>query len=143
MCYLFLFLLQTLDLHTVKEEDLDFTSKFEIIGTEDGAIVDALVVWFDCLFESEKKNGNTREGVDNNVICLSTSPHKPVTHWYSTVLLLPQKWKLNKGERIAIELNAARCEENVREYTIFVVLTDDKGKEMKQFYNLNDCNPNK
>ena len=125
----------------MQEEDLDFTAKFELIGTEDGSVVDALVVWFDCMFESKKRNG--KRGGDENVICLSTSPTKPVTHWYSTVLLLPQKWKLNKGERIGVELNAARCEENAREYTIFVLLTDQKGKQMKQFYNLNDCNPNK
>ncbi len=82
------------------------TVKFDLIGSKEGGIIDALVVWFDCIFENnymERENGN-----DKNVVCLSTSPENEVTHWYSTVFLLAERWELNKSERVHVELNAVR-----------------------------------
>ena len=120
-------------MHTAMDKDLDFTEKFDLIGSRDGAIIDALVVWFDCMFENDK-----------NVICLSTSPEKEVTHWYSTVFLLPQRIKLNKGQCIHIELNASRCKDNCREYTIFITLSmDNDSQTIRQLYNLNGAQPSK
>lgn len=121
-------------MHQTTDKQLDFTEKFDIIGSNDGSIVDALVVWFDCMFENTLNK--------KSVICLSTSPEKEVTHWYSTVFLLPERIKLNKGERIHIELNASRCEENSREYTIYIDLSrDNDSKHIRQLYNLNGAAP--
>merc|ERR1712228_1169210 len=123
---------KSLDMHTAMDKDLDFKVKFDLIGTVDGAVIDALVVWFDCLFEGNEKT-----------ICLSTSPENEVTHWYSTVFLLSERWELNKSERIHVELSANRCEENSREYGIYIQLSREKDeKKMRQLYNLNGCNPN-
>eukprot|EP01083_Nonionella_stella_P063003 163787_1 len=124
---------KTLDMHTANNNDLDFTSRFDLIGSKDGAIINALVVWFDCLFEKDKE-----EGKKEDIVCLTTSPENEVTHWYSTVFLLPQQWILNKSERIHVELNAARCEDNAREYTIFITLSRDNDQNtIRQVYNLN------
>ena len=125
---------KSLDMHLASDKDLDFMVKFDLIGTQDEAEIDALVVWFDCLFD----------GKGMKSVCLSTSPENEVTHWYSTVFLLGERWKLNKSECIHVELSANRCEENSREYGIYIELSRDKdGKKMRQLYNLNGCNPNK
>ena len=130
---------KTLDLHTASEKDLDFSVAFDLIGTENNAFIDALVVWFDCMFETNQQ----RNATEAKTIRLSTSPECEVTHWYSTVFLLSERWQLHKSERIHIELSAHRCEENKREYGIYIQLSrDSDGKKMRQLYNL-CANPHK
>merc|ERR1711951_327417 len=94
-----------IDIGRVKDRDLDFDAKFDLQARAGKEIrtrtVDALVVWFDCDFEGREKS-----------VILSTSPMEPTTHWYSTVFLLPERWELESGEKVCVELNMARCPEN-------------------------------
>merc|ERR1712154_154356 len=126
---------KSLDIHQVTDKELDFRVKFDLIGTENGKVIDALVVWFDCFFEN-----NWNQQKDENMLCLSTSPEKEVTHWYCSVFLLPERWNINKSEHIHVEMDVVRCEENQREYTIFIALSRDKdSRQIKQLYHLNGC----
>ena len=141
---------------TVQDSDLDFTSEVDLTlkrkksfdisianlnpfakktdnENKNLICIDALVVYFDCLFENvSNSKGN---------VLLSTSPMTGMTHWYQTVLLLPQKIYLKENDKIHVKLEATRLKENPREYVIFVQIkytaNDGKLKTINQFYDLN------
>lgn len=87
------------DANTVKVEQLDFTSNFEIVATND-CTMDAFITHFDIGFT---KNAKTP-------IWFTTSSSATDTHWRQTVLLLEQPFSLSSGQTVSgtIELKANR-----------------------------------
>ncbi|KAI5082237.1 hypothetical protein GOP47_0001980 [Adiantum capillus-veneris] len=83
-------LLQTFDLVTMADSDVDFTASFELSllaslvmeAGQDSVVCYGLVVWFDTQFSSRF--------CQENPVVLSTSPHTPKTHWSQTLLTLQE-----------------------------------------------------
>lgn len=93
-----------LDMYTVQENDLDFTSSF-CLTIAQSCTVRSLVIAFDTFFEDQK-------------VTLSTSGSAPPTHWKQTVLPLQRGIECQSGEEIKGTLHASRRAVNKRSYTI-------------------------
>ena len=102
--------LRRFDVEAVTTEELDFTSTMRLTFTADESL-DALVVWFDTLFE---RGAETEEGK----VTLSTSPKEPATHWMQTVFRLHEKVVGKVGEEVEVELTAKRQEKYQRSYRV-------------------------
>eukprot|EP01059_Diplonema_ambulator_P009622 TRINITY_DN19548_c0_g1_i1.p1 TRINITY_DN19548_c0_g1~~TRINITY_DN19548_c0_g1_i1.p1 ORF type:complete len:535 (+),score=108.52 TRINITY_DN19548_c0_g1_i1:46-1605(+) len=74
-------LIRTMDLATLKIEDIDYTSDFYINPLGASSLVASVVVWFDTLFSSRF--------CSNNPTNLTTSPYAKPTHWHHTLFHLP------------------------------------------------------
>ncbi len=103
---------QVFDLCTMKAEDQDFTSSFELAPASpaaDGAggaalqgatEVAALALWFDTDFSAHR----CREAP----VKLSTSPLAPQTHWVQTLLPLREPVALAPGQALTGRLSMCR-----------------------------------
>lgn len=74
-----------IDLYTVKKEDLDFSSAWELTFVRNDT-VHGLVTWFDCYFDKLP-----------NKIQLPTSPYVKSTHWKQVIFYTEQDVFVEKG----------------------------------------------
>jgi len=95
-----------LDLYTIKVEDLEFESNFNIEFDKDD-YVHALIAWFDIEFNS-----------CTHPVRFSTSPYDKYTHWKQTVFYLEDVLSASKGEIISGTVKCTRNRGNPREYEI-------------------------
>ena len=101
-----------LDLNTVKNEELDFESTFEMLiegnsGSGDTVTVHALLIWFDVSWPVPK------------VAPLTTAPEAEPTHWKQTILLLQEPLKCVGGKsKLVGKIKLQRGKSNEREYGV-------------------------
>jgi len=100
--------LLTLDMHTVKIEDLTFKVPFRLIASRDD-FCHALVASFDIEFSKCHKP-----------IYFSTGPHAQYTHWKQTVFYLEDVLSMKKGEEIRGEFTCKPNEKNPRDLDLVI-----------------------
>jgi protein arginine N-methyltransferase 1 len=106
----------TLDLYTVKVEDLAFTSPFTLDVRRDD-FVHALIAWFDIDFTACHKP-----------IRFSTGPHTKYTHWKQTVFYLKDVLTVQQGEQITGVIDNKPNDKNKRDLDVKITWkleTDD------------------
>jgi len=98
----------TIDIATVKQEDLAFKSPFRLVATRDD-YCHAFVVSFDIEFSKCHKK-----------IYFSTAPGAPYTHWKQTVFYLDEVLSVKKGEEIRGEWACKPGVKNPRDLDISI-----------------------
>eukprot|EP00744_Colponema_vietnamica_P002353 GILI01003707.1.p1 GENE.GILI01003707.1~~GILI01003707.1.p1 ORF type:complete len:411 (+),score=143.34 GILI01003707.1:42-1235(+) len=98
----------TIDIHTVKIEDLDFKSHFSVTAQRND-YVHAFVTWFDITFSDCHKP-----------VHFSTSPRSKYTHWKQTVFYLEDRLIVNAGDKITGTIAVRKNAKNPRDLDIKV-----------------------
>jgi len=98
----------TIDINTVKEEDLSFTVPFRLVATRDD-FCHAFVISWDIDFMKCLKR-----------VSFSTAPGTPYTHWKQTVFYLNEVLSVKKGEEIKGEFMCKPNEKNPRDLDISI-----------------------
>jgi protein arginine N-methyltransferase 1 len=109
-----------IDLYTVKKEDLDFSSKYEITFTRDNDRFSGLVAWFDTGFTKLTNKFN-----------LTTSPYQKSTHWSQTIFYTKKDLKVNKGDKITGSIAVKKAKINFRQLDIKISYNISQGKNEK------------
>ncbi len=109
-----------IDLYTVKKEDLDFSSKYEITFINDNDRFSGLVAWFDTGFTKLTKKFN-----------LTTSPYHKSTHWSQTIFYTKNDLKVNKGDKVTGSIAVKKAKINFRQLDIKISYNISKGKNEK------------
>lgn len=117
----------TVDIQTVKKEDLAFASPFSVKAYRDDNI-HAFLVWFDIEF--------TKGTVP---VEFSTGPHAEYTHWKQTVLYIKDVIQINKDETIKGHITCAPTKKNPRDLDVTVSYEfkpgdESRSRENKQEY---------
>ncbi|XP_053112282.1 protein arginine N-methyltransferase 8 isoform X7 [Hemicordylus capensis] len=108
-------LVKEVDIYTVKQEELAFTSAF-CLQIQRNDYIHALVTYFNIEFtKCHKKMG------------FSTAPDAPYTHWKQTVFYLEDYLTVRRGEEIYGTISMKPNEKNVRDLD-FTVDLDFKGQ---------------
>ena len=89
-----------LDLHTTKQEDLDFVKEFSLTINGDHSMLDGFVIWFDIFFmpkqgQSVPKGSTPAKMMEKGIVSFTTGPEAKQTHWQQGVLLIDRQ--LSKG----------------------------------------------
>lgn len=100
--------LLTIDINTVKAEDLAFKVPFRLSALRDD-FCHAFVVSFDIEFSRCHKK-----------ITFSTAPHAPYTHWKQTVFYLKDVLSIKKGEEIRGEFHCKQNAKNHRDLDLVI-----------------------
>lgn len=110
-----------MDLHTVTEPELAFTSKFTITATRDDTI-HAISIHFDTPFTA-----------GHDTVVLDTAPWKTPTHWRQSVLYLYNPISVVKGEKVHVVLKQGPNVNNPRDLDISLRIDFD-GKQQISHY---------
>mmetsp|Transcript_29368 Transcript_29368/g.28092 ORF Transcript_29368/g.28092 Transcript_29368/m.28092 type:complete len:373 (-) Transcript_29368:50-1168(-) len=117
----------SLDIMTVKKEDLSFQSDF-MITSKRNDFCHAFVAYFECAFTQIHKP-----------IIFSTSPHAKYTHWKQTVFYITDPITVCAGEEISGTIQCSPNDKNPRDLDI-TIKHAFQGKSMgstgKQLYRL-------
>ena len=108
--------IQSIDLHAVKVEDLDFESNFTLNIRHDD-YVHAFVSFFDCLFSK----CHTR-------IMFGTAPWDEYTHWKQTVFYLEESLMVSKGTQIRGNIKVHHNKNNPRYLDVDIKSTYNSNK---------------
>ena len=108
-----------IDLYTVKKEELNFSSKYEITFTRNDRF-SGLVAWFDTGFTKLTKPYN-----------LTTSPYKKSTHWSQTIFYTKNDLKVNQGDKVTGSIAVKKAKINFRQLDIKISFNVTKGKNEK------------
>lgn len=103
--------LMSIDINTVKLENLDFKVPFRLVAARDD-FCHALVVYFDIEFARCHKP-----------VFFSTGPFAQYTHWKQTVFYLNDVLSMKKGEELRGEFSCKPNERNHRELDISISYT--------------------
>ena len=98
--------IMTVDIHTVKVEDLTWMSPFKITATRN-EYIHAFVAYFDIEFSKCHKN-----------VVFATGPDSTYTHWKQTVFYLKDSITINEGESISGVISVAPNAGNHRDLDI-------------------------
>eukprot|EP01084_Bolivina_argentea_P314219 544242_1 len=98
----------SIDLYTVKVEDLDFESNFTLKIKHDD-YVHAFVSFFDCLFSK----CHTR-------VMFTTAPWAEYTHWKQTVFYLDDSLMVSKGTKITGHIKVEHNKKNPRDLDVSI-----------------------
>ena len=109
-----------IDLYTVKKEDLDFSSKYEITFTRENDKFSGLVAWFDTGFTKLSNKFN-----------LTTSPYHKSTHWSQTIFYTKNDLKVNKGDKVTGSIAVKKSKTNFRQLDVKISYNVPKGKNEK------------
>ncbi|KAI0071772.1 S-adenosyl-L-methionine-dependent methyltransferase [Panus rudis PR-1116 ss-1] len=101
-------LIKSIDLRTVKKEDLTFTVPFSLTATRND-YVHAFLAWFDISFEAT-----------HTKVKFSTGPHAKYTHWKQTVFYTPETLTVSEGDNITGTLSCAPNARNPRDLDITI-----------------------
>lgn len=96
-----------IDLYTVKKEDLDFSSKYELTFIRHNDYFSGLVAWFDTGFTKLNKKFN-----------LSTNPFQKSTHWSQTIFYTNQDLPVKKGDKISGSIAVRKAKVNFRQLDV-------------------------
>lgn len=97
-----------IDLYTVKKEDLDFSSSYELKFFRSDTF-SGLLSWFDIVFEKLP-----------NPVHFSTGPYSKSTHWKQVVLYTEKDISVSKGDVITGSFATRKSKKNFRELDIKV-----------------------
>jgi len=117
----------TIDINTIKEEDLSFKVPFRLVSLRDD-FCHAFVAFFDIEFTKCHKN-----------VTFSTGPHASYTHWKQTVFYLNDVLSMKKGEEVRGEFCCKPNPKNPRDLDIEIAYRFVGGYEsldVKQQYYL-------
>jgi protein arginine N-methyltransferase 1 len=103
----------TVDLNTVKVDDLSFKRPFTIKATRTD-YMHAFVAWFDVEFSKCHKP-----------IILSTAPHLPYTHWKQTIFYIEDILSITEGDTISGYLSCKPNSKNPRDLDIEIGIDYD------------------
>lgn len=98
----------SIDLYTVKPEELAFTAPFRL-EIERNDYIHAFISWFDVEFSACHKP-----------LRFSTGPHAKYTHWKQTVFYISDYLIVNKGEAIEGVISSKPTEKNPRDLDVAV-----------------------
>jgi len=115
----------TVDLYTIKKEELDWKVPFRIKGIRND-FCHALVVYFDIWFTSSR-----------NPIHFSTGPHVRYTHWKQTVFYLEEVLLISDQDEIIGTIAAKPNSKNPRDLDIsihYICKTKHNDCNIKQTY---------
>lgn len=101
----------SIDLYTVKVEDLAFTADFAL-EVERNDYIHAFISWFDVEFTACHKT-----------LRFSTGPHAKYTHWKQTVFYITDKLIASKGEKIQGRISSAPTAQNPRDLDVKINYT--------------------
>ena len=111
-----------IDLYTVKKEDLDFSSGYEIEFIRDDTF-NCLVCWFDVVFSKVP-----------NKVTLKTGPFDNPTHWKQTIFYIEDDIKVKKGEKLKGCIAAVKDNHNFRFIDIKISFHFTKKKKDYIYY---------
>jgi len=100
--------LLTIDISTIKIDELNFKSPFRLVATRDD-FCHAFVAYFDIEFSKCHKK-----------VFFSTGPHAQYTHWKQTVFYLEDVLSTKKGEEITGEFHCKPNDKNPRDLDISI-----------------------
>lgn len=109
-----------IDLYTVKKEDLDFSSAYELKFTRSDTF-SGLLAWFDIVFENLP-----------NPVEFSTGPYSKPTHWKQVVLYTEKDVSVSKGDVITGSFATRKSKNNFRQLDIKISF------HMKALYSATD-----
>lgn len=101
-------LLKTIDLLTVKKEELSFCAPFSLACTRKD-YVHALLGWFDVAFRCSHKP-----------LTFSTGPHAKYTHWKQTVFYLGDGIAVDEGDELIGTIDVRPNKRNNRDLDIVI-----------------------
>lgn len=113
-----------IDLYTVKKEDLDFTSKYELTFIRDD-LFSGIVAWFDCGFTKLP-----------NKFTLSTSPFLKKTHWKQTIFYTEKDIEVRKGDVITGSIAVRKALVNFRQIDVKISYHINTQKKKENWYQL-------
>lgn len=105
-----------IDLMTVKKEELDFSSAFEVTFWKNHSNFSGLVGWFDTEFSRLSKPVN-----------LTTSPFRKSTHWSQTIFYCKSDLYVKRGDKVTGSIAVRKAKANFRQLDI------------KISYHVNNC----
>ena len=111
-----------IDLYTVKKEDLDFSSGYEIEFIRNDTF-NCLVCWFDVIFSKVP-----------NKVTLKTGPFDNPTHWKQTIFYIEDDIKVKKGEKLKGCIAAVKDNHNFRFIDIKISFHFTKKKKDYIYY---------
>ncbi|MCQ2819843.1 MAG: class I SAM-dependent methyltransferase [archaeon] len=112
------------DLYTVKKEELDFASQFELTFYRDD-MFSGIVAWFDCVFSKLP-----------NKFKLSTSPFLKTTHWKHTIFYTNEDYPVKKDEKLTGSICARKSESNFRAIDVKILFNVGEGPSKKSWTQL-------
>lgn len=126
------FVFMTIDINTVKNENLDFVSDFDLKITKQDYI-HGLVAWFTTSFPSINSSGRT--------VSFSTGPYDKQTHWKQTVFYLPEDLSVSPGQHLKGSISCYRNKKNHRNLDISLkcILFDQNGTQISSELSYNYC----
>lgn len=95
-----------IDLNTVKVEDLDFASSYELTFTRNDTL-SGIIGWFDCVFSNL-----------TNEVVLSTSPYSKYTHWKQTTFYTEKDISVSRGDVLKGSIAVRKSKTNFRELDV-------------------------
>ena len=135
-----------LPLHSMKLEDLVFTTKWETTLLRDVGSVDGFLVWFDTYFTDSPDDSvpleDTAAGWTKqkpNKVAFTTGPTGKETHWKQGLLLIDQtKYQdsLSKDARLEGEITYAHPDENPRALSVTMTWDNSRGEKKCQSWAL-------
>ncbi|KAL6887820.1 S-adenosyl-L-methionine-dependent methyltransferase [Trichoderma evansii] len=125
---------KTLDLHTVKPEELSFTAKWQsrLLRPQDG--LDGFLIWFDNFFATSRDEPMPEPEVTPEVfikaksgnVAFTTGPSGTVTHWKQGFLMVPPENPPSAlPGAISGQITFAALEENARALKIDVTCSPE------------------
>ncbi|KAI9363462.1 S-adenosyl-L-methionine-dependent methyltransferase [Zopfochytrium polystomum] len=107
------FTFRSIDLYTVKVEDLEFSVPFEIVAARND-FIHAFICYFDIQFTACHK-----------MVQFSTGPRSPYTHWKQTVFYTDQPIMVKAGEKITGTFGLLTNKKNNRDLDITISYSFD------------------
>lgn len=109
-------LIQSIDLRTIKKDDLRSMRSFCEFQIENTCIISGFCFWFDCYFSSTNNSSILRS------TRLTTSPHASKTHWKQTLVFLPHDIYPLKGDIVPVNIKLKQSTENSQQYQLTIFL---------------------
>ena len=113
-----------INLYTVKKEDLNFSSKYELTFGVENDRFSGLVAWFDTGFTKLPNKFN-----------LTTSPYHKSTHWSQTIFYTKNDLKVTKGDKLVGSIAVRKAKINFRQLDVkisFNVINKTKENEKEE-----------
>lgn len=109
-------LIQSIDLRTVRIDDLRSMRAFCEFDIENTCIISGFCFWFDCYFSSTNNSSILRS------TRLTTGPSTAPTHWKQTLVFLPEDIYPLKGDIVPVSIKLKQSAENRRHYNLSIAL---------------------
>ena len=113
-----------IDLYTVKKEDLDFSSSYELTFFRQDTF-NGLIAWFDIYFDKLP-----------NKVEFTTSPFSKATHWKQVVFYTDHNLNVEKGEVINGSIAVRKSNQNFRQLDVKISFHFKGIHDQKEWYQL-------